>query len=127
MSENAAQYKTEAVQPAAEVQTTQTQSTYNVQMTGKSMIAAYLIWWFLGSVGVHRLYLGKKKSGFLMMALFIVGIVTSPIFIGLLPLGIVGIWWLIDAYYTSVMVTDANAKLGLNNASLSVGTLSHKS
>ncbi len=115
MSETQPQY-----QPAGN--TTTTHNTFNVQITGKSMIAAYLIWWFLGFIGIHRLYLGNKKSGFTMMALFIVGMITSVFVVGFFLLGAVGIWWLIDAYLTSVMVKKANAAMGIEKAGLNVGT-----
>lgn len=33
-----------------------------VKRSGKSMLVAYVLWYFLGVVGGHRFYLGKKKD-----------------------------------------------------------------
>lgn len=46
-----------------------------------------------------------------MLGLLIVGWLTSVIFIGLIPLLIVGIWWLYDAYKTSVLVEEYNTNI----------------
>ena len=35
----------------------------------KSLLVAYLLWFFLGYVGAHRFYLGKPLSGFIMLSL----------------------------------------------------------
>lgn len=39
--------------------------------TEKSMILAYVIWFFLGQFGVHRMYLGRVRSGLMMLGLLI--------------------------------------------------------
>ena len=35
----------------------------------KSVIVTYLLWFFLGMFGVHRFYLGKWVSGFILLIL----------------------------------------------------------
>ena len=35
----------------------------SVQGEGKNTIIAYVLWWFLGSLGIHRMYLGRTGSG----------------------------------------------------------------
>ena len=52
----------------------------NYEVSSKSGIACLLLWFFLGSFGVHRFYAGKIGSGFIMLILFVIFI----IFIGVL-------------------------------------------
>ncbi len=63
----------------------------------KSILIAFLLWFFAGCLGVHRMYLGKMVSGIIMAVLFIVGWATFIFFIGGPILGLVGLWWLVDA------------------------------
>lgn len=65
--------------------------------TGMTIIV-YLIWFFLGNLGVHRMVTGRVGSGVLMLILHGLGWLTLWLGIGLLVLGLVGIWWLIDAF-----------------------------
>lgn len=58
----------------------------------KSNVVAWLLWLFLGTVGAHRYYLGKTKSAIAMT----------------LTLGGVGIWTLIDLFFVSKMIREAN-------------------
>ena len=71
---------------------------HRVANEAKSIVAAYLIWFFLGGLGVHRFYLGRSGSGVTMLLLTIVGALTSVVGVGILLLIIVGIWWLVDAF-----------------------------
>ena len=50
------------------------------EVSDKSRLAALLLCWFLGPLGVHRFYVGKVGTGILMI----------------LTLGGLGIWALID-------------------------------
>lgn len=69
----------------------------------KSKGVAYLLWFFLGWAGVHRMYCGRWISGF----------------VWLFTWGLFGIGWLVDLFLTSGMVDYANlllaGKLGVNN------------
>lgn len=71
----------------------------------KEIVLAYLFWFFLGPLGVHRFYLGRIKTGvaFLLMS-------TIGAFL-LFPLFIVGIWWLVDAYLVYKYVEEHNDEM----------------
>ncbi|MEE2829812.1 MAG: NINE protein [Myxococcota bacterium] len=56
------------------------------------LIVAYLLWFFLGLLGVHRFYLGRWVSGLIW---FLTG-------------GLCGIGWLFDAFWTAVMVAEGD-------------------
>lgn len=77
----------------------------------KSLLIAYLLWFFLPMFGVHRMYAGKWVSGFLMLTLFIVGGALTWVFVGFIPLAIVGIWWALDAILTYMMIERHNEEL----------------
>lgn len=75
---------------------------------GKSLVIAYLLWWFFGYLGFHRLYLERPKSAIAFMVLFGLGFVT--LFLAWIPLGI---WWLCDAYFVYQYTKDKNASFSL--------------
>lgn len=77
----------------------------------KSGLLAYALWFFLGSFGVHRFYLGHILSGVIMLGLTTIGWLTWFFLIGWLPLAVVGLWWLLDAILTYGMVEDYNVQL----------------
>ncbi|TCI00532.1 TM2 domain-containing protein [Roseococcus sp. SYP-B2431] len=77
----------------------------------RSVVAAYLIWFFLGYGGVHRMYLGRWGSGLVMLAIFGVSMLLTLIFIGYLGLGVIGIWWLLDALLIPGMAQRYNDRL----------------
>ena len=81
-------------------------SSYSLKVSGegKNLLLAYVLWWFLGFIGLHRIYLEKKGTGITFIVLFILGFVT--LFIAWIPLGI---WWLLDAYFVYQYVKEANA------------------
>jgi TM2 domain-containing membrane protein YozV len=69
--------------------------------TGKSTTAAWLLWFFLGSVGAHRFYLGKTGSGIGMAGLFVGSCVLTLVLIGLVGFVALGVWWIVDAFLMS--------------------------
>lgn len=77
----------------------------------KSALLAYLIWFFLGWFGLHRLYLGRIMSGLVMLAIFGVSWLLTFILIGFLGYLIIVPWWLIDAFLIPGMARDANERL----------------
>jgi len=74
----------------------------------RSTVLAYLIWFFLGWGGVHRMYLGHWVSGLVMLGIFALSMLLTLIFIGYLGLGLVILWWAIDALLIPGMTRRAN-------------------
>lgn len=77
----------------------------------KELVLAYLLWFFLGSFGVHRLYMGRTFSGLLMALLHVASWALTIVFIGFIGLGVIGLWWLIDAILIIGWVERYNDKL----------------
>ena len=79
----------------------------------KSLLAAYVLWFFLGYVGAHRFYLGRPVSGFIMLALSAVTLLLTLVSFGLLGFlwFVVGLWWLIDALLVPGIVADRNGRI----------------
>jgi TM2 domain-containing membrane protein YozV len=79
----------------------------------KSLLASYVLWFFLGYIGAHRFYLGRPVSGLLMLALSAVTLVISLVSFGFLAFlwVIVGLWWLIDALLIPGIVAGRNSRM----------------
>jgi TM2 domain-containing membrane protein YozV len=99
--------------------------TVNVQPQGKNIVIAYLLWWFLGWAGLHRFYLGKTKTGLMMLGLSILGYATLIIGFGFIFLLYWGIWWVLDAYYVQKYVLEINTARGLPTSFVMLNT-SHR-
>lgn len=91
-----------------------------MNMEGKNMLIAYLLWWFLGWAGVHRFYLARVKSGIAQLLLFVLGWATAIFVIGYALIIVWFIWWALDAYFTYKIVAEENAKLGVENSTISL-------
>jgi TM2 domain-containing membrane protein YozV len=65
----------------------------------KSKTAAFLLWFFVGWLSLHRFYLGKIGSG-------IIYLITGQL---------LGIGWIIDLFLLSGMVDNYNNNERLNN------------
>lgn len=68
---------------------------------GKSLVAAYILWWLLGVLGGHRFYLGKTGTAIAMLLI-------SLTFIGL---AVTFIWWIVDAFLIPGMVRENHEKM----------------
>ena len=77
----------------------------------KSVGVSYLLWFFLGAFGGHRFYLGQTGTAITQLALTIVGWSTVWIVIGFVPLAIVGVWVLVDAFLIPGIARDQNMRL----------------
>lgn len=65
----------------------------------KSKLAAYLLWFFLGWLSLHRFYLGKIGTGILYL-------ITGQLF---------GIGWIVDLFILGGMVDNYNNKVEIRN------------
>jgi TM2 domain-containing membrane protein YozV len=62
-------------------------------------ILVYLVWFFLGNFGVHRMVTGRVASGVLMLILACIGGATVWLLgLGLIFLIPLWIWWVLDAF-----------------------------
>lgn len=66
------------------------------QMSDKSKIAAALLAFFLGTLGVHNFYLGYTGRAITQLSLTIVGWITSLLLIGIFFIIGVSIWAFIE-------------------------------
>ncbi|MDS9466547.1 NINE protein [Paracoccus sp. MBLB3053] len=79
---------------------------------GKNMLLAYFLLLAFGSAGIHRFYLGKTKSAKIMLGMFILGIVTMPLFFaGLVLIIPLMIWSFIDLFRVPGMVNERREEL----------------
>ncbi len=74
----------------------------------KSVLVAYLLWFFLGWLGLHRFYLGYPLSGVVMLVLWAVGTGLSILLIGYVILAVPVLWWAVDALLIPGMARDRN-------------------
>lgn len=75
------------------------QTTTTVQIGSRNMVIAYVLWFFLGQLGLHRFYLGRTGSAIVQLILGLVGYMTFAIFgLGLLFLIPLWIWLFIDIF-----------------------------
>jgi TM2 domain-containing membrane protein YozV len=77
----------------------------------KSLVVAYLLWWFLGFFGAHRFYLGAIGSAVAMLVLTVASTVLMIVAVGLLGYIALGVWWIVDAFLLPSMVTQYNVRL----------------
>jgi TM2 domain-containing membrane protein YozV len=85
----------------------------------KSTAVAYLLWFFLGSLGIHKFYVNKTGMGITYLALSIIGWATTMIFIGWALLAVVWIMLLVDLFTLAGQVRNAN---GTNTPQATVTT-----
>ncbi len=77
----------------------------------KSVLVAYLLWFFLGWLGIHRFYLGYVVSGLILLACWAVGSLLSVIYVGFVILAIPAIWWVIDLFLIPGMARERNNQI----------------
>lgn len=66
---------------------------------GKSMVVAYILWYFLGIFGGHRFYMGK------------IGTAVTQLILSLTFFGMIAtfVWWIVDACILHNWVKQHNA------------------
>lgn len=79
----------------------------------KSLLVAYVLWFFLGYVGAHRFYLGRPISGVIMLAFSAVTLLLTLVSFGVLGFlwFAVGLWWLIDALLIPGIAASRNTRI----------------
>ncbi len=72
-----------------------------VKNRGKSMLVAYILWYFLGFLGAHRFYIGKKGSAItqLILTITIVGLIVNAV------------WWIVDAFLLHGYIKEKNQQV----------------
>lgn len=77
----------------------------------KSAVIAYVLWWFLGTFGAHRFYLNQGGTAIAMLVITLVSVPLCLVFVGFIGLGIIGVWWIVDAFLIPGMLQEYNLKL----------------
>ncbi|MGV0397312.1 NINE protein [Corynebacterium suicordis] len=72
------------------------QLQYAPFVPGKSKVAAALLAFFLGTLGVHNFYLGYNTRGIIQLVLTILGWFTAIFIVGLFIAGAVGVWAFVE-------------------------------
>ncbi len=78
--------------------TQQTTTTTSLEVASKSMVIAYVLWFFLGQLGIHRFYLGKIGTAIAQLALGLLGWATALLGIGFFFLVPLWIWLIVDIF-----------------------------
>ena len=78
---------------------------------GKSALLSYVLWFFLGWLGVHKFYLQQPFQGISYILLWAVGWFTTPIIIGWFILGLWGLLMIIDLFVIPLRVAQLNVRL----------------
>lgn len=71
-------------------------------LNSKSTALAYILWFFLGSVGAHRFYLKSPVFGLIQLGMSVVGWMLSFLGIGFLLLVPLWIWLLFDLIWIPI-------------------------
>ncbi|SHJ33470.1 TM2 domain-containing membrane protein YozV [Roseomonas rosea] len=74
----------------------------------RSVVVAYILWFFLGWFAAHRFYAGRIGSGLFMLAVSLISWALTAIAIGYLGLGFIGLWLLVDAFLIPGMIRAYN-------------------
>ena len=81
----------------------------------KSRLITTLLAFFLGTLGIHRFYLGKIGTAVTMLVLTIIGYATMIFIVGIFIVIAVGIWSLVDFIMAAAgVMKDKNGKLVKN-------------
>ena len=78
---------------------------------GRSVLLAYVLWFFLGQLGVHKFYLAQPFQGILYLVLGGIGWLTVGILIGWFFLVPLWILMFLDIFVIPLRVATLNARL----------------
>lgn len=81
------------------------------EANARSLLLAYLLWFFLGWFGLHRFYLGRPVSGLVMLLLNGLGWLLFALLIGYVFWGLLGLWWCVDAVLMPSMAEAYNNRV----------------
>lgn len=77
----------------------------------KRVGVSYVLWLFLGGFGGHRFYNDRAGSAVAILLLSLLGWSTIFVGFGLVPLAVVGVWVLVDAFLIPDWVRTHNSML----------------
>lgn len=69
-----------------------------IMVNHKSTAVSYVLWFFLGQLGIHKFYLGKTLMGLVYLGLGIIGWATTFILVGWFLLAILWILMILDLF-----------------------------
>jgi TM2 domain-containing membrane protein YozV len=81
-----------------------------VNNDAKSPLIAWMLWLFLGVLGIHRFYLNRPHA-VTMLILYLVGLFTAFFLIGIPLLIAVMVMWVMDAFKIGEWVNDERAQM----------------
>ncbi len=86
----------------------------------KSLLFAYFLWLVLGTLGAHRIYVGKTGTGLAILGLFTLSAITISlgISIGVFLFVIVGLWLLWDFLLLPGLVKEHANRMRANSQEL---------
>lgn len=81
--------------------------------TGKSRALAGVLAILVGGLGVHNFYLGYNQKAIIQLIMFIIGVLTTCLIIGLFIMSAASIWGLVEGImiFTGKINTDGNGNL----------------
>jgi TM2 domain-containing membrane protein YozV len=89
----------------------QSRSVLEYEAQRKSVMVAYVLWFFLWFVAGHRFYAGKPLSAILQLLLHAIGWATAWLLFGYIFLAVWGVWWVIDALLIPGWIRDRNMQI----------------
>lgn len=87
------------------------QTVMRFEANKKSALIAYILWFFLGALGIHRFYLKRNASALIILGLTILSAILSFVVIGPVVFLIVAIWLFVDIFLIPGMTRDYNNQL----------------
>ena len=77
----------------------------------KSILVAYLLWFFLGMLGAHRFYLSQPGTGAALLIITLLSILLMFAFVGFFTIWISVVWVLVDLFLIPGIVREHNLAL----------------